>query len=144
MEGWKGFLSVQEQMSRLLRGNCLSGVSVLLGDKLQSGAMQVCLAAEKCGNLDFDVRNDMWNSSEGLFCNTSVLRSITFWDILTKVSRLQHEHVQKLCAIPTTSFSTFAATELVAGHSVCSLHTLQHVSITSKAAYTHHNNHHYD
>jgi hypothetical protein len=64
----------------------------MLGDKLQSAATQVCLAAEKCGNLDFDVRNDMWNSSEGLFCNTSVHRTITFWDILTKVSRPQHNH----------------------------------------------------
>lgn len=47
--------------------------------------MQVCLAAEKCGNLDFDVRNDMWNSSEGLYCNTSLPKVITFWDILRKV-----------------------------------------------------------
>lgn len=47
--------------------------------------LQVCLAAEKCGNLDFDVRNDMWNSSEGLFCNTSLHKTITFWDILRKV-----------------------------------------------------------
>ena len=47
--------------------------------------MQVCLAAEKCGNLDFDVRNDMWNSSEGLFCNSSAQQNIAFWDILRKV-----------------------------------------------------------
>ena len=47
--------------------------------------MQVCLAAEKCGNLDFDVRNDMWNSSEGLYCNTTVHKAITFWDIWRKV-----------------------------------------------------------
>lgn len=67
--------------------------SVGLGAGMHSGLLflfphmlKVCLAAEKCGNLDFDVRNDMWNSSEGLFCNTSVHRNITFWDILTKVS----------------------------------------------------------
>lgn len=97
----------------------LSGVSVL-GDKLQSAAMQVCLAAEKCGNLDFDVRNDMWNSSEGLFCNTSVHRTITFWDILTKVSRPQHGHsiVYQLCKVSTTSFSPFAVTELITRHNM--------------------------
>ena len=47
--------------------------------------MQVCLAAEKCGNLDFDVRNDMWNSSEGLYCNATLQTAITFRDILRKV-----------------------------------------------------------
>lgn len=83
-------MSVQEKPSRLLCGNCPLDVHAVLGDELQSPVMQVCLAAEKCGNLDFDVRNDMWNSSEGLFCNTSVHRTITFWDILTKVSRPQH------------------------------------------------------
>ena len=55
------------------------------------GVMQVCLAAEKCGNLDFDVRNDMWYSSEGLFCNTSLHKTITFWDILRKVCILPAE-----------------------------------------------------
>jgi len=87
-------LCVQGKTSRLLRGTCVLGVTAVFGDKLQFAAMQVCLAAEKCGNLDFDVRNDMWNSSEGLFCNTSGHRTITFWDILTKVSRPQllHHH----------------------------------------------------
>ena len=54
----------------------------------RSDGLQVCLAAEKCGNLDFDVRNDMWNSSEGLYCNSSAQRSIAFWDILRKVRML--------------------------------------------------------
>ncbi|KAL3138829.1 hypothetical protein ABBQ32_005664 [Trebouxia sp. C0010 RCD-2024] len=67
--------------------------SVGLGAGMHSGLLflfphmlKVCLAAEKCGNLDFDVRNDMWNSSEGLYCNTPLQKAITFWDILRKVS----------------------------------------------------------
>ena len=135
---------VQKETSRLLCGNSLLGVSAVLGDKLQFAATQVCLAAEKCGNLDFDVRNDMWNSSEGLFCTTSVHRTITFWDILTKVSRLQHNQscieathnvhkiVQPMCCHKANRWPECIG---------CSLQTLRLVSMTSHAACTHYNNH---
>lgn len=49
--------------------------------------LKVCLAAERCGNLDFDVRKDTWWQSEGFHCGdiTDSDGSIGFGDIFHKV-----------------------------------------------------------
>ena len=56
-------------------------------------AVQICLAAEKCGSLGFDVRSDMWNSSEGFLCDVNQSGQVTYWSLLKKV---QHTwlHIQ--------------------------------------------------
>lgn len=48
-------------------------------------ALQICLAAEKCGSLRFDVRNDMWYSSVGFLCDVSQADHVTYWSLLKKV-----------------------------------------------------------
>ena len=47
--------------------------------------LQICLAAEKCGSLGFDVRSDMWNSSEGFLCDVNQSGQVTYWSLLKKV-----------------------------------------------------------
>lgn len=46
---------------------------------------QVCLAAERCGHLDFDTRLDTWYSSEGFHCGEAQAGDVGFWDIYRKV-----------------------------------------------------------
>ena len=53
---------------------------------------QVCLAAERCGHLDFDARADVWWSSEGFHCGddsgpdaSDAAELVSFWDIYRKV-----------------------------------------------------------
>lgn len=53
-------------------------------------AVQVCLAAERCGHMRFDARADMWWSGEGFHCSEAgsggaLPGSISFWDIYRKV-----------------------------------------------------------
>lgn len=48
-------------------------------------ALQICLAAEKCGSLGFDVHNDMWYSSEGFLCDVTQTGQVTYWNLLKKV-----------------------------------------------------------
>ena len=49
-------------------------------------AMQVCLAAEECGHLDFDNRTDMWWSAEAFHCGDTPRGSPHFLDIVLKVA----------------------------------------------------------
>ena len=49
---------------------------------------QVCLAAERCGNLDFDARADMWWKAEGFHCRSvsaAGAAAVGFWPIFRKV-----------------------------------------------------------
>jgi vacuole membrane protein 1 len=68
--------------------------SIGLGTGMHSGLLflfphmlKVCLAAERCGNLNFDVRKDTWWQSEGFHCGdiTATDSSIGFADIFHKV-----------------------------------------------------------
>lgn len=68
--------------------------SIGLGTGMHSGLLflfphmlKVCLAAERCGNLDFDVRMDMWWRADGFHCKeeTQQTEYISFYDIFTKV-----------------------------------------------------------
>ena len=47
--------------------------------------LQVCLAAEKCGHLDFDIRSDMWWRSQGFHCGDTPAGGVSFADIFWKV-----------------------------------------------------------
>ena len=47
--------------------------------------MQVCLAAEQCGHLDFDIRQDMWWDPEGFYCGNLASGQVRFRDIFLKV-----------------------------------------------------------
>lgn len=49
---------------------------------------QVCLAAEKCGHLDFDVRSDMWWRHEGFRCGDALAGKVTFAQVFWKVRAL--------------------------------------------------------
>lgn len=69
--------------------------SIGFGSGMHSGLLflfphmlKVCLAAEKCGSLDFDVRVDMWWRAEGFHCGTnnhSDAAPVSFLPILLKV-----------------------------------------------------------
>lgn len=48
---------------------------------------QVCLAAEKCGHLDFDIRRDMWWRAQGFHCGDTPAGEVSFADIFWKVSK---------------------------------------------------------
>ena len=49
--------------------------------------LQVCLAAEKCGHLDFDSRQEMWYRAEGFHCRDAPASSyVSFLDIYKKVT----------------------------------------------------------
>ena len=49
------------------------------------GWMQVCLAAEKCGHLDFDIRRDMWWRAQGFHCGDTPAGEVSFADVFWKV-----------------------------------------------------------
>lgn len=47
--------------------------------------MQVCLAAEECGHLNFDSRTDMWWNGDAFHCGTGPRGTVHFHDIFFKV-----------------------------------------------------------
>lgn len=47
---------------------------------------QVCLAAEQCGHLDFDIRQDMWWNPEGFYCGSAPAADVNFRQLYLKVS----------------------------------------------------------
>ena len=47
----------------------------------------MCLAAEKCGHLNFDSRQEMWYRAEGFHCRDAPVSSyVSFLDIYKKVT----------------------------------------------------------
>lgn len=50
---------------------------------------QVCLAAETCGHVDFNIRRDVWYSSEPFHCGSVAkgAAAVTFWQIYRKVGQ---------------------------------------------------------
>lgn len=48
--------------------------------------LQVCLAAETCGHVDFNTRGDVWYSSEPFHCGDIPPGHVTYWQIFCKVS----------------------------------------------------------
>jgi hypothetical protein len=48
--------------------------------------MQVCLAAETCGHVDFNTRGDVWYSSEPFHCGDVPSGHVTYWQIFQKVT----------------------------------------------------------
>lgn len=66
--------------------------SIGLGTGMHSGLLflfphmlKVCLAAEKCGHVDFNVRQDVWYSSDPFHCGDAPPRDVTFGDIFSTV-----------------------------------------------------------
>jgi hypothetical protein len=47
--------------------------------------LQVCLAAETCGHVDFNTRGDVWYSSEPFHCGDVPPGHVTYWQIFHKV-----------------------------------------------------------
>lgn len=47
--------------------------------------VQVCLAAETCGHVDFNTRGDVWYSSEPFRCGDIPPGHVTYWQIFHKV-----------------------------------------------------------
>ena len=47
--------------------------------------MQVCLAAEECGHLNFDSRTDMWWNGDAFHCGSGPRGVVHFHDIFFKV-----------------------------------------------------------
>lgn len=66
------------------KGNLLNDCTSVTESDIDA-AVQICLAAEKCGSLGFDVRSDMWNSSEGFLCDVNQSGQVTYWSLLKKV-----------------------------------------------------------
>ena len=48
----------------------------------------MCLAAEKCGHLDFDVLSDMWWRHGGFRCGDAPAGHVTFAQVFWKVRAL--------------------------------------------------------
>lgn len=66
--------------------------SIGLGTGMHSGLLflfphmlKVCLAAETCGHVDFNVRKDVWYSQEPLHCGVLSSESVPFWEAYRKV-----------------------------------------------------------
>jgi len=67
--------------------------SIGLGTGMHSGLLflfphilKVCLAAEKCGHMNFDSRSDMWYSSRGFTClEADGAEPPEYWNIVKKV-----------------------------------------------------------
>jgi membrane protein YqaA with SNARE-associated domain len=66
--------------------------SIGLGTGMHSGLLflfphmlKVCLAAETCGHVDFNIRGDVWYSSEPFHCGDVPLGQVTYWQIFCKV-----------------------------------------------------------
>ncbi len=71
--------------TRLAKPVLCIGLKVEFNHRLAGRWAQVCLAAERCGNLDFDTRLDTWYSSEGFHCSEAPAGDVGFWDIYWKV-----------------------------------------------------------
>ena len=56
--------------------------------------LQVCLAAETCGHVDFNIRGDVWYSSEPFHCGDTPPGHVTYWQILHKVRTAGTIHSQ--------------------------------------------------
>ena len=67
----------------------------------------MCLAAEKCGHLDFDVRSDMWWRSQGFHCGDTPAGEVSFADIFWKVptphGRADPDWLSMACCTATLS-----------------------------------------
>ncbi len=50
-----------------------------------SAPLQVCLAAEKCGHVNFDTLGDTWYSSEPFHCGAVEPQAVSYLDIYKKV-----------------------------------------------------------
>ena len=48
----------------------------------------MCLAAEKCGHLHFDIRRDMWWRAQGFHCGDTLAGEVSFADIFWKVNAM--------------------------------------------------------
>jgi hypothetical protein len=60
--------------------------------------LQVCLAAETCGHVDFNTRGDVWYSSEPFHCGDVPPGHVTYWQIFYKVlGRLQQPACLHAC-----------------------------------------------
>eukprot|EP00878_Enallax_costatus_P006050 GHUV01006346.1.p1 GENE.GHUV01006346.1~~GHUV01006346.1.p1 ORF type:complete len:425 (+),score=83.33 GHUV01006346.1:975-2249(+) len=66
--------------------------SIGLGTGMHSGLLflfphmlKVCLAAETCGHVDFNIRGDVWYSSEPFHCGDVPPGHVTYWQIFCKV-----------------------------------------------------------
>jgi hypothetical protein len=46
---------------------------------------KVCLAAEECGHLDFDTREDTWWNRDAFHCGGAPAATVHFYDIFLKV-----------------------------------------------------------
>jgi len=64
--------------------------SIGFGSGMHSGllflfphVLKICLAAERCGNLDFDVRADMWWRSDGFHCSPTRgwMEDVGYWQV---------------------------------------------------------------
>ena len=53
--------------------------------------VQVCLAAEECGHLNFDSRVDMWWNSDSFHCGSGPRGSVHFHDIFLKVTHCPNQ-----------------------------------------------------
>eukprot|EP00198_Chlamydomonas_reinhardtii_P006877 XP_001696213.1 predicted protein [Chlamydomonas reinhardtii] len=66
--------------------------SIGLGTGMHTGLLflfphilKVCLAAETCGHVKFDIRSDIWYSSESLTCGEWPQQEVTYLDLFYKV-----------------------------------------------------------
>jgi hypothetical protein len=50
--------------------------------------LQVCLAAETCGHVEFNTRGDVWYSSEPFHCGDIPPGHVTYLEIFQKVGAL--------------------------------------------------------
>ena len=53
--------------------------------KASNAMLQVCLAAETCKHVGFDVRQDTWWSSMGFQCGNHTQTNLHYWNIVAKV-----------------------------------------------------------
>ena len=64
--------------------------SIGFGSGMHSGllflfphVLKICLAAERCGNLEFDIRADMWWRSDGFHCRPTRgwMEEVGYWEV---------------------------------------------------------------
>jgi hypothetical protein len=59
---------------------------------VRTRAAQVCLAAETCGHVQFNIRGDTWYNSEPFHCGDVPAGEVTYWDIFSKASAALRGH----------------------------------------------------
>lgn len=69
--------------------------------------VQVCLAAEECGHLNFDSRVDMWWNSDSFHCGSGPRGTVHFHDIFLKVAQTRPPLPRILCTPTLFSTHTF-------------------------------------